>query len=43
LSGEGLERLRDTSKKRQEHFLAGRSSQFRNRIVGTVGDPLRYR
>jgi hypothetical protein len=40
LSGEGLERLRDTSKKRQEHFLA---SQFRNRIVGTVGDPLRYR
>jgi hypothetical protein len=43
LSAEGLERLRETCKKRQEQFVAGRSSQFRNRIAGTVGDSLRYR
>jgi hypothetical protein len=43
LSAEGVERLNDRSKKRQEQFLAGRSSQFRNRIAGTLGDPLRYR
>jgi hypothetical protein len=43
LSGEGVERLHETSKKRQEQFLAGRSSRFRKGIAGTVGDPLRLR